>query len=294
MSENNEYDYLLERRLKSEAPELHTRFKDTVLVVGHLLSRYRLLFPEYTDHSELHSVTVIDACNRLIGPKQIDKLNVDEIFVLLMASYLHDVGMGIGEKEYEEFKDKMDEKGYFEKHPDATKADFVRTYHNEFSGFFIDKYADLFDLPSKEHTFAVRQVARGHRKTDLYDEKEYPVDLTLPNGNTVCLPYLAALIRLADEIDVVATRNPLVLYDIDALTDEVEIVENKKVRAIRSMDTTDDAFILKAKTDEEDIYEGIVEMVGKMQKTLDYCREVTAKRTGFVISQKKVILNRLH
>ncbi|MCR5053221.1 MAG: hypothetical protein K6A69_00075 [Lachnospiraceae bacterium] len=294
MSENNEYDYLLERKLKSEAPELHTRFKDTVLMVGHLLSRYRLLFPEYTDHSELHSVTVIDACNRLIGPKQIDKLNVDEIFVLLMASYLHDVGMGIGENEYEEFKDKMDEKGYFEKHPDATRADFVRTYHNEFSGLFIDKYADLFDLPSKEHTFAVRQVARGHRKTDLYDEKEYPVDLTLPNGNTVCLPYLAALIRLADEIDVVATRNPLVLYDIDALTDEVEIVENKKVQAIRSMDTTDDAFTLKAKTDEEDIYEGIVEMVGKMQKTLDYCREVTEKRTGFVISQKKVILNRLH
>ncbi len=294
MSENNEYDYLLEKKLKSEAPELHTRFKDTVLVVGHLLSRYRQLFPEYTDHSELHSVTVIDACNRLIGPKQIDKLNVDEIFVLLMASYLHDVGMGIGENEYEEFKDKMDEKGYFEKHPDATKADFVRTYHNEFSGLFIDKYADLFDLPSKEHTFAVRQVARGHRKTDLYDEKEYPVDLTLPNGNTVCLPYLAALIRLADEIDVVATRNPLVLYDIDALTDEVEIVENKKVQAIRSMDTTDDAFTLKAKTDEEDIYEGIVEMVGKMQKTLDYCREVTEKRTGFVISQKKVILNRLH
>lgn len=34
---------------------------------------YRRLFPEYTDHSELHSMTVIDFCNRLIGSEQIEK-----------------------------------------------------------------------------------------------------------------------------------------------------------------------------------------------------------------------------
>jgi Na+-driven multidrug efflux pump/anti-sigma regulatory factor (Ser/Thr protein kinase) len=286
-------DFLLEKRLKELSPDLHTRFKDTVFGVQKILSRYRLLFPEYTDHSELHSMTVIDSCNRIIGNRQIDKLNADEIYILLTACYLHDVGMGISGEDYEEFKDRLNAKEFFEKNKDATRADFVRTYHNEFAGFFIEKYADIFDIPSPEHTFAIRQVVRGHRKTDLWDSKEYPAEYRLPSGNTACLPYLAALIRMADEIDVAATRNPMILYDIDILTDEVEIVENKKVQAIRNIIMTENAFILSCSTDDEQIFNSLLAMVDKMQKTLDYCVEVVEKRTHFTISQKKVILKQI-
>ena len=287
-----ETDFMMERRLKELSPDLHRRFQDTVFLTGKLLSGYRTLFPEYTDHSELHSLTVIDSCNRLIGKEQIGKLNEDELYVLLVGCYLHDVGMGIGEKDYELFKDSFHEKQFFEANPDATRADFVRTYHNEFSGLFIEKYADMLEIPTKEHVFAVRQIARGHRKTDLFDEAEYPAAYPLPNGNTVCLPYLAALIRIADEIDVVASRNPMVLYDIDTLTDEVEIVENKKLAAVRKMKMTKEAFLLSCETGEEDIYEGLVEMTGKMQKTLDLCSAVVRQRTPFVITQKRVVLQR--
>ena len=144
-------DYLIEKRLRKFDPDLHRRFKDAVFVCQRILSNFRQLFPEYTDHSELHSLTVIDSCNRLIGTEQIDKLNKNELFVLLMAGYLHDIGMGIGEKDYEEFKDVLGAEQYFKDHPNDSKADFVRTYHNEFSGLFIDKYAPLFDLPSDEY-----------------------------------------------------------------------------------------------------------------------------------------------
>jgi Na+-driven multidrug efflux pump/anti-sigma regulatory factor (Ser/Thr protein kinase) len=283
-------DFLLEKRLRDMDPDLHTRFRDIVFGVQRILSRYRLLFPEYTDHSELHSMTVVDSCNRLIGAEQIDRLNADEIYILLCACYLHDVGMGIGDEDYEQFKVKLNDREFFEKNKDATRTDFMRTYHNELSGLFIEKYAAIFDIPSPEHTFAIRQVVRGHRKTDLWSEEEYPASYKLPNGNTVCLPYLASLIRLADEIDVAATRNPMILYDIDLLTDEIEIVENKKVQAIKSIVMTRDSFILTSSTDEEEIYNSLLAMVDKMQKTLDYCVEVVAKRTQFTISQKKVIL----
>lgn len=286
-------DYILERRLKELNSDLHTRFKDTVFAVQKILSRYRLLFPEYTDHSELHSMTVIDSCNRLIGKDQIEKLNADEIYILLTACYMHDVGMGISDADFETFKNNLNEEEFFKKNPTATKADFVRVYHNEFSGFFIDKYALLFDIPSTEHVFAIKQVARGHRKTDLFDEKEYPASLVLPGGNTVCVPYLASLVRLADEIDVVATRNPQVLYDIETLTDEIEIVENKKLEAVKAMTMTKEAFILTCSTDEEEIFNSLLAMIGKMQATLDYCRKVVEERSRFVIYQKKVILEKI-
>jgi hypothetical protein len=92
---------------------------------------------------------------------------------------------------------------------------------------------------------------------------------------------------------VVATRNPLVMYDIDTLTDELEIVENRKLESIISMRMTGNAFILSCKTNDENIFSEVEPMVGKMQKTLDYCKDVTSKRTEFEIRQSKVILKRL-
>ena len=168
----------------------------------------------------------------------------------------------------------------------------MRTYHNEFSGLVIEKYAELFDLPSPEYAYAIKQIARGHRKTDLYDEKEYPADYRMPDGSTICLPYLAALVRLADEIDVAASRNPLILYDIDLLTDEVEIHENRKLMAVKSLKMTGSSFILNTDIDDEELLTSLSRMVNKMQKTLDYCRAVVETRTPFSISQSKVILVR--
>lgn len=84
----------MERKLRDLNPELHKRFTDAVFGLQHVLSNYKLIFPEYTDHTELHSLNVIDFCNQLIGD-QIDKMNADEIYCLLMGCYFHDTGMGI-------------------------------------------------------------------------------------------------------------------------------------------------------------------------------------------------------
>jgi anti-sigma regulatory factor (Ser/Thr protein kinase) len=285
-------DYMLERRLRELDPDLHRRFRDTAFISQRILSKFRQLFPEYTDHSELHSLTVIDSCNRLVGTEQVDMLSKSDIYVLLMAGYLHDVGMGISEKDYEEFKDVLGAEQYFKDHPDDTRADFVRTYHNEFSGLFIEKYAPLFDMPSDEFVFAIKQVSRGHRKTDLYDENEYPADYRMPDGTTVCLPYLAALIRLTDEIDVAASRNPLILYDIDLLTNEVSIQENRKLMAVEHLEMTKSSFILHTHEKDPEILDALDRAIVKMQETLDLCRDVTEKRTPFRITQKKVVLIR--
>ena len=196
--------------------------------------------------------------------------------------------MGITLKDYQEFSKQIDFRDYFDTHSHDKLPEIIRSFHNEYSGLFIRKYAELFEIPSEEHLFAVIQIARGHRKTDLLDEKEYPAALRMPDGNTVCLPYLAALIRLADEIDVAAARNPRLLYDIESLTDEVEIIENKKVRAVRELAVTEDEFILYVDRSDEEILGHIRAMVVKMQKTLDYCRRVALERCPYVITQQRV------
>lgn len=283
------YDFALEKRLRELDKGLHTRFTDTVLAIQHILSNYQLIFPLFTDHTELHSLNIIDFCNSLIG-EQINKLNADEIYCILLGCYFHDTGMGITYKDYEEFSKQIDFGRYFETHDKDDYAETIRNFHNEYSALFIKKYAKFFDFPSEQHMFAIMQISRGHRKTDLLNEKEYPRDLKLENGNTVCLSYLAALVRLADEIDVTAARNSHAIYDISKIEVQIDLIEFMKHDAVKDLEIRDDEFVMKVQTDDEDIYKKIGILASKMQKTLDECRGVVNNHTDFLIKQERVVV----
>ena len=288
----NKYDFLLERKLKEIDPGLHQRFSDTVFALQQILSNYKLIFPDFTDHTELHTLNIIEFCNNLIG-EQIDKLNADEMYVLLLGCYFHDTGMGISHADFDEFSKQINFGNYFDTHSRDNYPEIVRNFHQEFSGLFLRKYAKFFEFPSEEHLFAIIQISRGHRKTDLNDEKEYPLNLKVPSGNTICLPYLAALVRLADEIDVTASRNSKAIYDLNKIVKEIDLIEFMKHEAVRSLEITDKAFIMGIKSDDPKIIEGLNILAGKMKKTLDYCRSVVNNRTSFTITQEDVIIKNL-
>ena len=286
------YDYLLERRLKELSPELHARFSDTVFALQQILSNYQLIFPLFTDHTELHSLNIIEFCNKLIGD-QINKLNADEIYCILMGCYFHDTGMGISKRDFEEFSKKIDFGDYFLTHDKDNYPEIVRNFHNEYSGLFIKKYAKFFEFPSEEHLFAVIQISRGHRKTNLFDTKEYPVALKVPNGNTICLPYLSALVRLADEIDVTASRNSEAIYDLSKIVVESHLIEFMKHEAVRGLEIKEKEFIMYVSTKDEKILKSLYILADKMKKTLDECRSVVNNQTPFVISQEAINIVRI-
>ena len=281
------YDFTLEKRLRDLSPDLHKRFTDTVFAMQFILSNYKLLFPEYTDHTELHSMNVIDFCNRIIGP-QIDKMDADEIYCLLVACYFHDTGMGVSKKDFEAFSKEIDFGDYFETHDRTNARRIIRDFHNEFSGRFIAKYADFFDIPSKEHLNAIIQIARGHRKADLTDTAVYPTTLELPNGNTVSLPYLASVIRLSDEIDITAARNSHLLSEIPAMVSDMQMMEYRKHDAVKEMVVEKERFTVKYSTDSPEVEAALFTLFSIMQKTLDECRAATNGRTKYHITQKEV------
>ena len=277
----------MEMRLRELDPALHKRFTDTVSVTGNLLFRYKRYFPEYNDHSGLHSMSVIDLCNQLIGKEQILRLNQDELYILLMSCHLHDVGMGITSKEYDEFREKIDFRDYFENHPNAPLDRIIRDFHQEFSALFIEKHAGFLELPSEAHLHAVMQVVRGHRKTDLFDRNEFPPDFALPNGRSVCLPYLAALIRLADEIDVDALRSSVLLFDVDSFESEEEVMYYYRTRACEKMEITRDTIIMHVRTEDPAVKEALEKLKDKIQETLELCTRVV-ETTPYILTQHRV------
>ncbi len=290
---NEDAEFFLERRLLVLNPELHKRFRDTVFIAQHVLAKFKRVFPEFTDHSVFHSLNVLIFCNQLIREEQIETMNEYDIYVLLMSCYLHDTGMAISESDYEEFKDQLGAEEYFRKHPKGTMANFIRDHHHEFSGLFIRKYSDLLEIPSPELTYAISQVAKGHRRTNLFDSENYPSEFEIRDGKMIHLPYLSALIRLADEIDVVADRNPALLYDIETLTDKQQVAYHRLLKAVPRMQILPEGFLLDVSTEDEMLYLAVETLTEKMQTTLDLCREVVHQRTPFNLSQKWVMINRI-
>lgn len=280
-------NFLLENRLKNEAPNLHRRIADSVSVLQKMLDSFLTWFPDFTDHSILHSMDVIEFCNKLLG-EQVYALSIPECYVLIMACYLHDAGMGVGRDNFETFIRELNIEDYKEKYSNDNVTKIIRDYHNEFSGLFIREYAELFDIPSEDMLFAIIQIARGHRRTDLFDEKEYP-DIYTSNG-LIRTAYLAALMRLADEIDVGAGRNSGLLFDTSKLTGQQDIDAFGTHESIPEVEVTKEKIILHVKLKEPRYRVMVEKLAGKITDTLDYCRNVAEKQPELKITQREVEL----
>ena len=284
-------DYLLENKLRLENEDLHRRTKDSAFVLQRMLESFRPRFPNFTDHTMLHSMDVLEYSNMLIGKEQIERLSAAECYVLIMSCYLHDIGMGINQKNYESFSEKIDFGNYFDTHSRENAMRIIRDFHNEYSGLMIRKYAELFDIPCEEMTYAVIQVSRGHRKTDLLDKTEY-YDMMTPYG-VIRTAFLAAVIRLADEIDVGVDRNSELLFDSSKVTEQRDIDAFGTHESIRTVEVTKDAIVLYTKPKAPQFRKLIKDLAGKIKETLDYCREVTSLRSDFSITQTDVKITEL-
>ena len=95
-------DYMMERALAQRDAGLHDRYRNCVVVSHQMLSRYTSLFPDFTDHTALHTLEILDYCNQLVG-EQIGRLSADDLYELLMGAVFHDVGLGVSGRDFEAF-----------------------------------------------------------------------------------------------------------------------------------------------------------------------------------------------
>ena len=277
----------IERRLARLSPELHSRYRDCVVISQRMLTRYENYFPDFTDHTVLHTLDILELCNQLIGD-QLERLSAEDLYVLMMGALFHDVGMGVSLADFEEFRQVL---GFPEPEDDTARAWAVRDHHQELSGLFLKKYGPILDLPNENYLHAVIQVCRGHRKTDLLDEAGYPPQFEVEPGKTVYLPYLAALLCLADELDIAAGRNISFLYDVERMPSPRDRREFRKHMAIYRVDLEPDRVVVHARTEDPEIRAGVRELCAKLLDKLLLCRRVAAERSPFVITQAGVVLD---
>ena len=259
-----ETDYLAENTLKRLSPELHQLYGKCIAAADQLLGDYQVNFPEFTDHSILHSMEVTNIGNHLIG-SFISHLTAEELYIFLMSALLHDTGMGFS-------TDMLKQTGFPEAHPEKSYAQIIREYHHELSAMQITKNRHDYFIPDQRLASAIAEVSRGHRKTDLMNRDLYPI-------KPFNLAYLAAVLRLADEMDVSASRNLMLQYAEYIPSNNRDAMEFRKHRSLRS-EFDGDRFVVRAEVRAKNEHDKLTALCAKIIETLDYCRRVVQDSAG--------------
>ena len=273
--EQREFDYLLEKRLAVLSPELSGRYRQCMSIFDVLLEKFHQVFPTFTDHSLLHCMNVLNYSNMIIG-ENVHRLNADEIYVYLTAVALHDSGMSIDEKRFEEYVQKSGVSQYVKDHPEESHASVSRRFHHDFSAVFIRENRRIFEIPDDTYADAIARVARGHRRVDLSDRNLYPTDYRIGNGEKVNLAVLGAFLRVADEMDTASDRNSRLLYDVYISTggDAVSRSYFEQCEAIKKVCCEDDRVCIYCCPPDTAILEKIREYAEGLREKLCSCRDV--------------------
>ncbi|MGD2246901.1 MAG: HD domain-containing protein, partial [Candidatus Methanofastidiosia archaeon] len=193
-----EQDGLFDSLEESEKGKLR-RIKDHI---NEIFKKDTVFHPCCTLHGIEHSEAVIKKLEGLTRNlmKSSHKLNHCEIFCLLAAAYLHDTGMLVENPDDEERVTNMQINGQVSSTYQV--SDLIREEHHERSEQYINKNQKELGLDLE--TEIIGKISKGHRKenlnTDYYDDDVL--------GEPIRVRLLAALLRLADELDADFRRAP--------------------------------------------------------------------------------------
>ncbi len=252
-------------RAKPHGKELADRLeRDVRREAQNRLDHFRELFPHFTDHALRHSEGVIAILDWLMPDEAKEKLNEWELYFLLAAAYLHDIGMveqcpaPPSGSEWEQFLAEFKEKEHPANAdvPRRAKQDFIRDHHHERSERYItDRWRDLglraSDTPAEGAI--VGRIALGHRQVDLSDRTQFG-EIPFGQNQLVRRDLLAAYLRLADELDTTAHRTPWAEYEVVTLYDETSMSEWAKHLAISGVAVEQGVIVIGGRCHDHGVY----------------------------------------
>lgn len=263
----------LELKLQQLNPILFGNFQNTVKQVDLLLNRYSENFPTYTDHSLNHTMQVFKIASEMLTSSELDSLNGEEIYILSMSCILHDIGMCLPEKALLE-SDRY--KKHFELNQKKdSRETMIRDIHHELSYDFIKQEQELLDIPNEKYAEAIALVAMGHRKVHLDDVKLYTPKYFVKDGREfVCLPYLASVIRLADELDITNIRTPKLLTKYYMPNNEKSVQEWQKHISTTQINYTEDQVIFHVNCSDQNNLAALEDQFEKIQDVVNYAQKI--------------------
>lgn len=178
---------------------LQSRIMEIERQIEPLLDRTTNVNIDYTEHDIKHSNRIEIILSKCIL-QSYTILNDNEKFILVVSTLIHDVGM-TGQGKYKD-------------DPEYEKE--IRDSHQSRSAEFVRKYGLQLGLNIREIE-AIASISEGHRLLPL---ETYPEREAFGLGETIRPRLLAALLRFADELDILEERAPLLVAEYLEVNEE--------------------------------------------------------------------------
>ncbi len=200
---DTEYGHKLEQ-IKKAVREIYERNRQTY---GDL--------PYYTPHGPEHYQSVEDLIHKIISGYSYKKISIKERYYLLAAAWLHDLGM-LPYVCSVVYKDE----------PPLPENEIRKRHHVTSEKYIIGNWFELkIDENDKE---ILGKLSRYHRRIEKFDTND---DYFLVEKESFRLTLLGSYLRLADSLDIGASRTPSEPYAICLAYD---IPEDSKLHWIKS------------------------------------------------------------
>ncbi len=209
---------------------LPTMVKDSTDELGNVLDRAVKTFDDYTLHDRAHAVRVVKLMSNLLGPDRLDALTPVDLAVLILAAYAHDTGMAASKERRDELKASPEYAEFMLRHEsewvevervragdDPARAaflesrlfqEFLRSRHHLLSAELVRKhFASGMTVQEKSFAPMVADLCRSHGESVAWVARELQ-SVPFAMDYNVDLPFLACVLRLADFLDLDATRAP--------------------------------------------------------------------------------------
>jgi hypothetical protein len=233
--------FLLAKLSRRRRDDLHAKILELRQTLHQFLAASRETFPHYTSHAVDHSDEIVRSMSAVLERAAVGaalELSSTEIYLLLLAAYLHDAGMVVSEEE------KLRALGtrewqYFLRSDDAhaAKHDEIQNLRSEAQQRNDDALSYQADLrlrlliaeyfrvqhagravlainealavprdflesdPVAARTVAAVCIGHGLTRADLMDDREYPTRRTV-FGDEVNVRLLSMLLRIGDLLDM--------------------------------------------------------------------------------------------
>lgn len=178
------------------------------------LNKITETFSEYTIHDVRHKDSVCEILGWLIPRKILEDLSAYDIYFLVAATYIHDIGMA-------DIKELFDEKAFVEWvkkkggnfDQSEHRREFIREFHHLRSKQFIQSHYKDYFIDNPTEAEIITTIAKGHRKLDeLKDFVAFPRKCMYGSNISINIAALAYYLQLADELDLTFERAPLSTY----------------------------------------------------------------------------------
>ncbi len=208
----------LRQVLEAKSKKLYDKFMGQVIDYPQLLTTTHIR--NFTPHDFSHSEKVEQIADAMLPDWFMERMNEHEIYIFLQAIYLHDIGMS--DRAVTEFRDDIEEMFKDELKFDKTTSDVdkrrqieekARAVHASLSRKFILRHGTYYNLERAQMAM-VASICRAHSNKKLPGNntihtfrkllEEAPIQSV--GVFSIHIHLLAALLRLADELDVDAER----------------------------------------------------------------------------------------